>query len=153
VRGCSPEDPQPHTRPNAYGKTFAKVNFATPLSDLGTDPTTALAFAMRRALPGPLAPKLTALGVAVGPDGKVPVAALLNVVTSGIIQQFFTVNAFAPAKQLEYGGFREAPSGVMPGAVLRPHGSHASSGFEDDPSTTGNEAGEPSEPGTNPELN
>lgn len=86
------------------------VNFATPLSELQTDPTAALAFAKRRAQPGPLAAKLAALGVTVGPDGKVPVAALLNLVTSGIIQKDFTVNAFTPAKQLQYVGYRESLS-------------------------------------------
>jgi len=106
---CHTEDPQPRTTPNAYGVTFARVNFATPLSALGTDPTAARAFATRRALPGRLAPALATLGV-IGPDGKVPVAALLNVATSGIIQRFFTVNGFAPAKQLQYVGFREALS-------------------------------------------
>ena len=106
---CHTEDPQPRTAPNRFGMTFAKVNFETPLAVLGTDRSAALAFATRRALPGPFAPTFAAAGL-IGPDGKVPLPALLNVATGSIIQKFFAANAFPTLKQLQYIGFRESLS-------------------------------------------
>ncbi|MFA5925094.1 MAG: di-heme-cytochrome C peroxidase [Methylococcaceae bacterium] len=105
---CHTEDPQPRTDPNRYGKTFAKVNFETPLSVLKTDPTAALSFATRRAFPGAFLPIATALGV-VGPDGKAPVAALLNISGSSIINEFFT-NGDLLRSPIEYLGYRESLS-------------------------------------------
>ena len=105
---CHTEDPQPRTDPNVFGKTFAKVNFNTPLSVLKTDPTAALSFATRRAFPGALSPIATALGV-VGPDGKAPVAALLNISGSSILTEFFT-NGTLLRSPIEYLGFRESRS-------------------------------------------
>ena len=103
---CHTEDPQPRSAPNVFGKTFAKVNFDTPLSVLKTDPTAALSFATRRALPGAFLAKATALG-AVGPDGKVPVATLANISGASILDEFLT-NGKLSRTPLEYLGFRES---------------------------------------------
>lgn len=101
--GCHTEDPQPRTEPNAFFKTFAKVNFDTPLSELKTDSTAALSFATRRAFPGAFTPAAQALGV-IGPDGKAPVAALLNISGSTIISQFFATGDLlrTPIEYLDY---------------------------------------------------
>jgi len=106
---CHTEDPQPRTKPNKFDKTFAKVNFDTPLSVLKTDPTAALSFATRRAFPGAFLPLAVARGVVVGPDGKVPVAALLNISGSSIITGFFTNGALLRSP-IEYLGYRESRS-------------------------------------------
>jgi hypothetical protein len=105
---CHTEDPQPRSAPNAFGQTFAKVNFDTPLSVLKTDPTAALSFATRRAFPGAFLAKATALGV-VGPDGKAPVAALANISGSSIITEFFNKGNLLRTPD-EYLGFRESRS-------------------------------------------
>jgi hypothetical protein len=105
---CHTEDPQPRTKPNVFGKTFAKVNFDTPLKVLKTDPTAAFSFATRRAFPGALSSKALALGV-VGPDGKAPVAALLSISGSTIITEFFTTGALLRSP-IEYLGYRESRS-------------------------------------------
>lgn len=97
------------TAPNAFGVTFAMVNFSTPLSALGTDPTAAFKFATRRAYPGPFTAIATANGL-VGPDGKAPVAALLSISGSMIIQRFFAVMGFNDLQKLEYLGFRQSRS-------------------------------------------
>lgn len=97
------------TGPNAFGVTFAQVNFSTPLSALGTDPTAAQKFATRRAFPGPFTAIATANGL-VGPDGKAPVAALLSISGSSIIQRFFAVMGFTDLQKLDYLGFRESRS-------------------------------------------
>jgi hypothetical protein len=102
---CHTEDPQPRTEPNSFGMTFAKVNFDTPLSVLKTDPMAALSFAKRTAFPGAFLSKATALG-AVGDDGKAPVAALVNISGSTILDQFLT-NVDLPTA-LEYLGYRES---------------------------------------------
>ena len=96
----------PRTAPNAFGRSFAKVSFATPLAALGTDPTAAMAFATRRADPGPWRPIAEARGI-LGPDGKAPVAALLNLSGSMIISKFFAVSGFSDLQKLQYLGFRE----------------------------------------------
>jgi mono/diheme cytochrome c family protein len=105
--GCHTEDPQPRTAPNAFGVTFAKVNFATPLSVLGTDRTAALSFATRRADPGPWRPIAEAQGL-IGPDGKVAAAALLSISGTMIIQKFFAINGFTDLQKLSYLGFRQS---------------------------------------------
>jgi len=109
--GCHTEDPQPRTAPNAFGLTFAKVNFATPLNLLGTDPSAAMTFATRRVNPGPWTPILQAQGQ-IGPDGKVPVLALLGLSGSMVLGRFFAVNGLTDAQKIEYLGYREsrAPS-------------------------------------------
>lgn len=106
---CHTLDPQPRTAPNAYGKTFAKVDFSTPLATLGTDPTAALSFATRRADPGPWTPIAQAQGL-IGPDGKASVAALLSVSGSMIIQRFFALSGFTDLQKLAYLSFRESRS-------------------------------------------
>ncbi|HVK74946.1 MAG TPA: di-heme-cytochrome C peroxidase [Kofleriaceae bacterium] len=106
---CHTEDPQPRTAPNAFGKTFAKTNFDTPLSALGTDPNAALSFATRRANPGPFTAIAQANGL-IGPDGKAPVAALLSISGSMIIQRYFAVAGFTDAQKLDYLDFRESRS-------------------------------------------
>jgi mono/diheme cytochrome c family protein len=106
---CHTLDPQPRTAPNMFGVTFAKVDFSTPLSQLGTDPTAAMSFATRRMDPGPWAPIAQAQGL-VGADGKVPVAALLSIATSMIIQKFFALNGFTDQQKVAYLGFRESRS-------------------------------------------
>jgi hypothetical protein len=97
----------PRTAPNAFGRSFSKVSFATPLAALGTDPTAAMAFATRRADPGPWRPIAEARGI-LGPDGKAPVAALLNVSGSMIIAKFFAASGFSDLQKLQYLGFRES---------------------------------------------
>lgn len=104
---CHTEDPQPRTAPNAFGVTFAQVNFQTPLSALRTDPTAAMSFATRRADPGPWTPLAQALGL-LGPDGKTSVAALLSVSGTSIIRRYFAINQFPPLEQARYNGFRES---------------------------------------------
>jgi mono/diheme cytochrome c family protein len=106
---CHTLDPQPRTEPNAFGVTFARVNFSTPLGALGTDPTAALAFATRRADPGPWRPIAEAQGL-VGPDGKVAVAALLSISGSMIIQKFFALAGLSDFEKLYFLGFRESLS-------------------------------------------
>jgi hypothetical protein len=120
--GCHTEDPQPRTAPNAFGKTFAMVNFDTPIPlcelypdpslcvpNLNTDPTAASSFATHRAFPGNFLPKVVARGVEVGPDGKARMAELLNISGSTIITQFFT-NGPLLRTPIEYLGFRESRS-------------------------------------------
>ena len=104
---CHTEDPQPRTPPNAYGVTFAQVNFSTPLSVLGTDPSAAMMFATRRADPGPWTAIAQAQGL-IGPDGKAPVAALLSISGTMIIQRFFAAAQLTPMQELYYLGFRES---------------------------------------------
>jgi hypothetical protein len=103
--GCHAVTPQ-KTAPNAFGASFNKVSFATPLSALGTDPTAAYAFATRRADPGPWRPIAAARGI-LGPDGKAPVAALLNISGSMIISKFFAAKGLTDRQKLEYLDFRE----------------------------------------------
>jgi mono/diheme cytochrome c family protein len=110
--GCHTLDPQPRTAPNIYGATFAKVDFSTPLSALGTDSTAALTFATRRAYPGPWTPIMQAQGL-IGPDGKVPAVALLSVSGSMIIQRFFAINGFTDLQKLQYLSFRESRSATI----------------------------------------
>jgi hypothetical protein len=110
--GCHTEDPQPRTAPNAFGNTFAMVNFSTPLSVLNTDRTAAFSFATRRALPGAFKPKVLARGVVPDLEGKVPVAVLLNISGLSIITEFFTngvLNGTLLRSPIEYLGFRESP--------------------------------------------
>lgn len=116
---ASCHDPDPaRTDPNAYGRTFARVDFSTPLFPgpngeippqglLGTDPTAAVAFATRRAYPGPFTQAAQANGL-IGPDGKAPVAALLSISGSLIIQRFFAMNGLTDLEKLTYLGFRES---------------------------------------------
>jgi hypothetical protein len=106
---CASCHPQvaPRSAPNAYGKTFAMMNFSTPVAALGTDPTAAYKFATRRADPGPWTPVAQAFGL-IGPDGKVAVASLLSLSGSAIIKRFFAINQFAPLQQLSYLDFRES---------------------------------------------
>jgi hypothetical protein len=99
----------PRSLPNLFGKTFAQMNFATPLGALGTDPTAALSFATRRADPGPWRDYVTAAGL-IGPDGKVPAVVLLSISGSSIINRFFTVNGFTNFQKLSYLDFRESLS-------------------------------------------
>ena len=105
---CHTEDPQPRTDPNSFGVTFAKVNFDTPLlTQLKTDSTAAFSFAERRAFPGNLLPP-----DAVG-DGKVPVAALLNLSGSTIIKEFLTngvLNGTLLRSPDAYRGYRDLRS-------------------------------------------
>lgn len=103
---CHAEDPQARTAPNAFGRTFARVNFSTPLAALGTDPGAALGFAQRRADPGPWTPIATARGM-VGPDGKASAAALLSLSGGMIIQRFFALNMFSDPQKYEYLSYRE----------------------------------------------
>jgi hypothetical protein len=119
--GCHAEHPD-RTAPNAFGKTFAKVNFDTPLCvlntdpsscvvDLNTDPTAASSFATRRAFPGVFLPVAVARGVIPDLEGKVPVAELLNISGSAIISKFFTnPNSVLLRSPIEYLGFRESLS-------------------------------------------
>jgi mono/diheme cytochrome c family protein len=107
--GCHTEDPQPRTGPNAFGLTFAKINFATPLNLLGTDPSAAMSFATRRVNPGPWAPIMQAQGQ-VGPDGKVPVLALLGLSGQMVLGRFFAVNGLTDAQKIDYLGYRESRS-------------------------------------------
>jgi mono/diheme cytochrome c family protein len=109
---CHTLDPQPRSAPNMFGLTFAKVDFSTPLSQLGTDPTAAVSFATRRMDPGPWAPIAQAQGI-VGPDGKAPVAALLSIATSMIIQKFFALNGLSDQQKLAYLGFRESRTATV----------------------------------------
>lgn len=102
-------EPAPRTAPNIFGVTFAQVNFSTPLSALGTDSTAAFKFATRRAYPGPFTAIATANNL-VGPDGKAPVAALLSISGSMIIQRFFATMGFTDLQKLEYLGFRQSRS-------------------------------------------
>lgn len=106
---CHTEDPQPRTQPNAFGVTFAKVNFDTPLAQLKTDSTAALSFATRRANPGAWLPVATSLGL-VGADGKASVASLLSLSGSSIIKTFFANNNIPLADQYRYLGYRESRS-------------------------------------------
>jgi hypothetical protein len=122
---CHTLDPQPRTDPNAFGVTFAKVNFATPLifpdgslippelGGLGTDPLAALSFATRRADAGPFADEAAARGI-LAEDGTAPVAGLLSISGGAIIQRFFLENGFFhedPFLRLyPYLGFRESLS-------------------------------------------
>jgi mono/diheme cytochrome c family protein len=103
--GCHPTTAA-RTSPNLFGMTFARVSFATPLSALGTDPTAAMAFATRRADPGPWRPIAQAKGL-IGPDGKASVAALLSISGNLIISKFFAVNGFTDLQKLQFLGFRE----------------------------------------------
>jgi hypothetical protein len=116
---CHTLDPQPRTDPNAFGMTFAKVNFNTPLifpdgtlippelGGLGTDPLAALSFATRVADPGPFTQAAAELGV-IEPDGTVRVATLLNMSGTMIIQRFFAFSGLSDLEKLAYLGFREA---------------------------------------------
>ncbi len=118
---CHTEDPQPRTAPNAFGKTFAKVNFDAPLCvlnpdpsscvlNLNTDPTAVVSFATHRAFPGAFLPQVVARGVKVGPDGKVRMAELLNISGSTIISEFFKKNNILVPELYKYLGFRESRS-------------------------------------------
>jgi mono/diheme cytochrome c family protein len=106
----------PRSAPNAFGKTFAQMNFATPLlplggpGTLGTDPTAALSFAQRRSFPGPFAPYVSAQ---IGPDGKVPTVSLLSVSGSLIIQRFFAVNGFTTPQIYAFLDYRESRSATV----------------------------------------
>ena len=111
--GCHTEDPQPHSLPNIFGVTFAKVNFDTPLSELKTDPTAALSFATRRADPGVFLPAMEALELVDPTDGTVAVASLLNLSGRSIIGRFFLSEGFSQAEQLEYLGYRESRSPTL----------------------------------------
>jgi hypothetical protein len=99
--------------PNAFGLTFAQVNFSTPLAQLGTDATAAFKFATRRAFPGPFTPIADANGL-IGPDGKAPVAALLSISGSLITQRFFALAGLTDFQKLDYLGFRESRSPSTP---------------------------------------
>jgi mono/diheme cytochrome c family protein len=115
--GC--HDPNPaRTGPNAFGKTFARVDFSTPLFPapdgtvppqglLGTDSTAAISFATRRAFPGPFTAIATAKGL-LGPDGKASVAALLSVSGTLILQRFFAINGKTDAQKIDYLDYRES---------------------------------------------
>lgn len=105
---CHPEV-APRSGANAFGLTFAQMNFSTPLQLLGTDPTAAISFATRRADPGPFRAIAEANGL-IGPDGKVAVAALLSISGSMIIQRFFAVSGFTDFQKLDYLGFRQSRS-------------------------------------------
>ena len=96
----------PRSLPNAFGKTFAQMNFSTPLGALGTDPTAALKFATRRAYPGPFTAIATAQKM-VGPDGKAPVAALLSISGGMIIRRFFAESGFGQPQIFDFLGYRE----------------------------------------------
>ncbi len=72
---------------------------ATGQPILGTDRTAAFAFATRRAYPGPFA-SIPAVAAQIGPDGKVPVFALLSASGSMIVGRFFAVNQIPPFEQL-----------------------------------------------------
>jgi hypothetical protein len=99
--GC--HDPNPaRTGPNKFGKTFARVDFSTPLFPapdgtvppqglLGTDSTAAASFATR-----------------VGPDGKASVAALLSISGTMILQRFFALNGKTDAQKIDYLDYRES---------------------------------------------
>jgi hypothetical protein len=104
--GC--HDPSPaRSAPNAFGKTFARVDFSTPLSVLGTDRSAAEKFATRRADPGPFRAIAQAQGL-IGPDDKAPVAALLAISGTMIIQRFFaTPPALTDLEKADYLDFRE----------------------------------------------
>ncbi|CAN5923791.1 di-heme-cytochrome C peroxidase [soil metagenome] len=104
----------PRTAPNAFGMTFGMTDHSTPLlpfggaGTLGTDPTAAMTFATRRSDPGPWRPIFAAMVPSpIGPDGKVPAFALLSVSGSMILKTFFAVNAFTPAQQIAFLGYRE----------------------------------------------
>jgi hypothetical protein len=109
----------PRSAPNAFGKTFAQMNFSTPTFNpatgqsvgLGTDKTAALKFATRRAYPGPFEAAALANGL-IGPDGKASVAALLSISGSMIINRFFVSSGFAiPGPEVyNYLGYRESRS-------------------------------------------
>jgi mono/diheme cytochrome c family protein len=99
----------PRSAPNAFGKTFAMMNFSTPVAALGTDPSAAYKFATRRAAPGPWLPVAQAAGI-VGPDGKAPVASILALSGSAIIGRFFAINGFTNLQKLSYLDFRESLS-------------------------------------------
>ncbi len=105
---CHTEDPQPRTAPNAYGVTFAKVDFSTPLQVLGTDPTAAMTFATRTAKPGIWA---AALGVPATAD--VPAVSLLSISGSQIIGRFFAVAGLSNYQKLVYLSFRESRSATI----------------------------------------
>jgi hypothetical protein len=107
--GCHTVDPQPRSAPNAFGLTFAMVTFATPLQQLGTDPTAAMTFATRRVNPGPWTPIMQAQGQ-IGPDGKVPVLALLGLSGQMVLGRYFAVNGLTDAQKIEYLGYRESRS-------------------------------------------
>lgn len=110
----------PRTGPNAFGLTFAKVDFSTPIAPnaaspffLATDPLAAMTFATRRADPGPWRPIAEAQGL-VGPDNQVAVAALLAISGSMIIQRWFAVNGFTNLQKIQMLGFRESRSPTIP---------------------------------------
>ncbi|HEY5949179.1 MAG TPA: cytochrome c [Kofleriaceae bacterium] len=105
---CHPEV-APRSAPNAFGKTFAMMDFSTPLSALGTDPMAALSFATRRSDPGPWTAYVTAAGL-LGPDGKVPAVVLLSISGSSIIQRFFALSGFSDLQKLAYLDFRQSLS-------------------------------------------
>ncbi|HUH01519.1 MAG TPA: cytochrome c, partial [Kofleriaceae bacterium] len=117
--GCHNPSPA-RTGPNAFGLTFARVDFSTPLFPapdgtippgglLGTDPLAAYSFATRRADPGPFTAIAQAQGI-IGPDGKAPVAALLAISGGMIIQRFFAENGLSDLEKLGYLGYRESRS-------------------------------------------
>ncbi len=103
----------PRSAPNAFGRTFAAMNFSTPLAALGTDPTAAMSFATRRAFPGPWA-GIPAVAAQIGPDGKVPAVTLLSVSGSMIIQRFFAVNGFTTPQIYDYLDYRESRTPSVP---------------------------------------
>jgi hypothetical protein len=116
-RSCHDPDPA-RTGPNAFGKTFARVDFSTPLFPapdgsipagglLGTDATAAYSFATRRAFPGPFTAAATANGL-IGPDGKASVAALLSISGTMILQRFFVLNGKTDAQKIDYLDYRES---------------------------------------------
>jgi mono/diheme cytochrome c family protein len=97
----------PRSAPNAFGKTFAMMNFSTPLGALGTDPMAAITFPTRRADPGPWAP-IAAANNLYGPDGKVAVFALLSISGSSILQRYFAINGFNDFQKIAFLDFRES---------------------------------------------
>ena len=103
---CHPTQ-APRTAPNAYGVTFAQVDFTTTLAELGTDPTAAYSFATRRSDPGPWAPVVGSYGL-LGPDGKAAAATLIALTTQFVMQKFFVTEGFTPPQMLAYIGFRES---------------------------------------------
>ncbi|MDQ3031648.1 MAG: cytochrome c [Myxococcota bacterium] len=111
--GCHAEV-APRSAPNVFGRTFAQMDFSTPLGSLGTDPMAAMTFATRRAYPGPWLPMMSAVGITVGPDGKVPAVQLLALSGSMIIQRFFAVSGFTPPQIYDYLSYRESRSAPIP---------------------------------------
>ena len=68
-----------------------------------------MTFATRRVNPGPWTPIMQAQGQ-IGPDGKVPVLALLGLSGQMVLGRFFAVNGLTDAQKIDYLGYRESRS-------------------------------------------